>query len=116
MFLSIVLFLLNLVSILFVVYKTINHIKLSQKNHLGKEQTSNLISSWIVFLAFSSLKCSCAGTLGFLWNSLVQGGLVFGLLKTKTFNRKIFEENTIDTIVGYGRSLVEKYLPKQKAE
>jgi len=98
------------------VYKTLNHIQLSQKNQLAREQTSYLISAWILFLAFSSLKCSCSGTLGCIWNLLVQVGLILGLLNAKTFNKKIFEENTVETIIGYGRSLVEKYLPKKKAD
>ena len=116
MFLSIVLFLLNLVSILFVVYKTINHIQLSQKIDLPKEQTSYVITSWILLLGFSTLKCSCAGFLGFLWNFLVQGGLVFSLLNTKTFNKKIFEENSFENIVAFGKGLIEKYLPKKKTD
>ena len=116
MLLQLVLFLLNLISVLFVVYKSVNHLNLTEKLSLPKEQTSYLVSSWIVYLAFSSLKCSCAGTFGLLWNLLVSGGLVFSLLNTKTFNKKIFEENTLETAVAFGRGLVEKYLPKKKSE
>lgn len=116
MILPIVSFLLNLTSIVFVLYKTINHISLSQKVSLSKEQTSYLITSWIMFLAFSSLKCCCAGTLGSLWNLAVSAGLVFALLNTKTFNSKLFEENTFETIIAFGKGLVEKYLPKKKAD
>jgi hypothetical protein len=116
MILSIVSFLLNLFSVLFVVYKSFNHIAVSQKVALGREHTSYLITSWVLFLGFSSLKCCCAGVLGSLWNLLVSGGLVFALLKTKTFNKKLFEENTFETVVAHVRGLVENYLPKKKAE
>ncbi len=116
MILSIVSFLLNITSIVFVLYKSINHISLSQKTALNADTTSYLVSSWILFLVFSSLKCCCAGFLGSLWNLLVSAGLVFGLLNTKTVNKKLFQENTFENIVMIGKQLVEKYLPKKKAE
>lgn len=50
MLFGILLFLLNLVYVLFLIYKTINHINLSHKGQISKEQSSYLITSWIVFL------------------------------------------------------------------
>lgn len=116
MILALITFLLNLSSVVFVVYKSINHISVSQKVALSKEHTSYLVTSWILFLGFSSLKCCCAGFLGSLWNLLVSAGLVFALLNTKNVNRKLFEENTFETVVALLKGLVEKYLPKKKAD
>ncbi len=114
MILAIVSFLLNVTSVLFVVYKSVNHI--SQKSALSQQHVSYLVSAWISFLALTSLKCSCAGSLGSLWNLLLSAVTVFCLLNTRTVNKKLFEENTLETIVAFGRGLVEKYVPKRKAE
>ena len=116
MILSIVSFALCLTSFLFVLYKTINHISLSKNLSLPKEQTSCLITSWILFLGFSSLKCCCDGTLGLLWNLIVLAALNFSLLNTKAVNKKLFEENTFEILIALGKRLVEKFLPKNKAE
>lgn len=116
MILSIVSFLMNITSIVFVLYKSINHIALSKNTDLSADTTSYLVTSWILFLVFSSLKCCCAGFLGSLWNLLASAGLVFCLLNTKTVNKKLFQENTFENIVLVGKQLVEKYLPKKKAQ
>jgi len=116
MIFPIVLFLLNTFSLLFVVYKSINYMHLSQKQSLPKEQSSYLITSWILFLVFSSLKCSCSGAMGTIWNLLVQLGLLFSLLNTKVANKKIFEENTFETLMAFANGLYEKYAPKKKSE
>lgn len=116
MLLAIISGVLQLLSITFVVYKTLNYISLTQKQTLEKEQINFVVTSWILFLGFFSLKCSCSGFVGTIWNIVIQAGLVYSLLNTKCFHKMIFEENTCDKCVSFVRGIVEKYLPKQKAD
>lgn len=116
MLFTIISIVLQLLAITFVIYKTLNYIDISQKRSMEKEQANYVVTSWVLYLGFSSLKCSCTGNLGFVWNLLIQGALIFSLLNTKLFHRKIFEENTCEQLMTCVKSQVEKYLPKQKAE
>lgn len=109
-------FLTQLFCIAFLLYKSLNLIKMMQQKDQPKEQLFLVVTSWILFLSLSSLKCSCGGFMGFFWNTAIQGALVYGLLQTAMVQKKMFEENTLENVFTMAKGMVEKYMPKQKTQ
>ena len=109
-------FLLQLFCIVFLIYKSLNLMKMMQSKDQPKEQLFLLVTSWIVFLSLTNLKCSCSGYMGFIWNMSIQGAMVYGLLSTAMVQKKLFEENTLENIFTMVKGMVEKYMPKQKTQ
>jgi hypothetical protein len=90
--------------------------RLMQTKDQSKEQLLLVVTSWVIFLSLSSLKCSCSGFLGLMWNSSIEAALVYGLLSTSLVQKKMFEENTFENVVCMAKGMVEKYMPKQKTQ
>ncbi len=109
-------FLSQLFCVVFLLYKSLNLIKMMQKKDQTKEQLFLVVTSWIIFLSLTSLKCSCSGFLGLVWNTAIQGALIHGLLSTEKVQKKMFEENTLETTFSFVKGMVEKYMPKQKTQ
>lgn len=109
-------FLSQLFCIVFLLYKSLNLMKMMQTKDQPKEQLFLVITSWVLFLSLSSLKCSCAGFFGFIWNTAIQGAMIYGLLSTAMVQKKMFEENTLENVFSMVKGMVEKYMPKQKTQ
>jgi hypothetical protein len=101
--------------IVFLLYKSLNLMKMMQSKDQAKEQLFLVVTSWILFLSLSSMKCSCGGMFGCLYNMAIQGAMVYGCLQTSVVQKKVFEENTLENIFTMVKGMVEKYMPKQKA-
>ena len=109
-------FLSQLFCVVFLLYKSLNLLRMMQSKDQSKEQLFLVVTSWIVFLSMSSLKCSCSGFFGLIWNTAVQAALIHGLLSTAKVQKKLFEENTLETGFSFVKGMVEKYMPKQKTQ
>ncbi len=109
-------FLTQFFCVAFVLYKSLNLMRLMHTKEQSKEQLLLVVTSWVIFLSLTSLKCSCPGFLGLFWNTLVQGALVYGLLSTSLVQKKLYEENTLENVFSLVKGMVEKYMPKQKTQ
>ena len=109
-------FLTQLFCVVFLMYKSLNLMKMMQTKDQPKQQLFLVVTGWILFLALTSMKCSCGGIFGTFWNVSIQGAMVYGLLQTAMVQQKVFEENTLENIFAVVKGMVEKYMPKQKAQ
>ena len=116
MLLVLVSILLQVLSLSFILYKSMNLIHLTQSGKCSVEQYGYVVNSWVLFLVLSTIKCSCSSTIGLVWNIVVQVALAFCLLNAKSVQLKLFDEKTYNSFVEFGRGLVEKYVPKYKTE
>merc|ERR1711957_295655 len=107
-------FLTQLFAVVFILYKSLNLMKMMQTKDQPKEQLFSVVTAWILFLSLSSMKCSCGGIFGTAYNMAIQAAMVYGLLQTAMVQKKVFEENTLENMFTMVKGMVEKYMPKSK--
>merc|ERR1711957_454807 len=96
-------FLTQLFAVVFILYKSLNLMKMMQTKDQPKEQLFSVVTAWILFLSLSSMKCSCGGIFGTAYNMAIQTAMV---------QKKVFEENTLENMFTMVKGMVEKYMPK----